>query len=66
MAALKKSSVDVAAQKLGGLDFAAGQRHGLENPFVAEGGFLIGFLGRAAALACVLLACIPILFGHKK
>ncbi len=54
------------AGKLGSLYFAAGERHGLENLLVAEGRFLIGFLGRAAALTCVLFVRIPVLISHKK
>ena len=54
------------ALKLGGIDFAAGQRHGLENPLVPECRFLIGLFRRAAALACILFVGVPVLFSHKK
>jgi hypothetical protein len=54
------------AGKLGALYFAAGKRHGFENLLVPECRLLIGLLYRTVALACVLLASIPILFGHKK
>lgn len=57
--------VEVAG-KLGALYFAAGQRHGFENLLVPECGFLIDFLSRATALSYVLLASVPVLFGHKK
>ncbi|MGA2375428.1 MAG: hypothetical protein ABSF72_07895 [Candidatus Sulfotelmatobacter sp.] len=55
-----------SALKIGVLDFAAGQRHGLENLLVPECRFLIGLFGRMVALDSFLLASIPILFGHKK
>jgi len=56
----------VCTLKAGGLNFAARQRHRLENPLVPECGFLIRLLNHAAALACIFLESIPILFGHKK
>lgn len=52
--------------KIGGLDFAAGQRHSLENPLIPECRFLIWLFRRAAALGCVLLARVQVLFSHKK
>jgi hypothetical protein len=55
-----------SARKLGGIEFAAGQGHGLENPLVPECRFLIGLLRRAAILACVFFVCVPVLFSHKK
>jgi len=54
------------ALKSGGLDFAAGQRHSLENPLIPECRFLILLFRRAAALDCILLARVQILFSHKK
>jgi hypothetical protein len=47
------------------LDFAARQRHGLENPLVAEGRFLIGFFRLGAILDPVLLIRAKALFCHK-
>jgi len=51
--------------KIGRLDFAAGQRHRLENPLISECGFLILLFRRAAALGGVLLARVQILFSHN-
>jgi hypothetical protein len=56
----------VSALKISGLDFAAGQCHSLENPLMPECRLLIGLFRRAAALDCVLLVCVPVLFSHKK
>jgi hypothetical protein len=62
---LRGMPVEVA-RKLGGIEFAAGQGHGLENPLVPECRFLIRLFRRAAALLCVLRARIPLLFSHKN
>jgi hypothetical protein len=55
-----------SARKLGGIELAAGQGHGLENPLVPECRFLIPLLRGAAALLSVLRARLPFLFSHKK
>jgi len=55
-----------AALKIGGLDFAARQRHSFENLLIPECRFLIGLFRRAGALDCVLLVRVPFLLSHKK
>jgi len=57
--------VEMALQ-IGGLDFAAGQRHRLENPFVAECGILILLFRLGGPLTRILLVSIPTLFSHKE
>ena len=54
------------ALKLGGADFAAGERHGLKNPLVPESRILILLLPDTAALARIFLAGVPVLFSHKQ
>jgi len=54
-----------SALKFGGIDFATGQRHRLENSLMPECRFLVGLL-RRAALQYLLLACIPALFSHEN
>jgi hypothetical protein len=55
-----------AALKIGGLDFAARQRHSFENLLTPECRFLIGLFRRPGALDCVLLVRVPFLLSHKK
>jgi hypothetical protein len=54
------------ALKFGGIDFAAGQRHSLENPLVPECRFFIGLFSRAAALAWVLLVGFVAFLSHAE
>ena len=54
-----------AARKLGGVKFAAGQGHGLENPLVAECRFLIGLFRREVTILCDVLVRVPVPFSHR-
>jgi len=54
------------ALKLGGADFAAGERHSLENPLVPECRILILLLRGTVALARIFLVGVPVLFSHKQ
>jgi hypothetical protein len=54
------------ALKLGATDFAARQRHSLENPLVPECWILILFFRRTVVLACAAIVRVPVLFSHKK
>jgi hypothetical protein len=54
------------ALKLSGVDFAAGQRHGLKNPLMPKCRVLIRFFRRQVALARIFLIYVPALFSHKN
>lgn len=54
-----------SALKIGALDLPAGQGHGLEDPLVPEGRFLIEFFDYRTAIACVLVIRIRV-FLHKS
>ena len=55
-----------SALEISGFDFAAGQRHGLENPLMPEGRVLIGFLGEAAVLDWALIVDFVVSLCHEK
>lgn len=55
-----------SALKISGLDFAARQRHSLENPLMPECRLLIGLFRRAAALAWVLLVGFVVFLSHRE
>ena len=54
------------ALELGGADFAAGERHSLENPLVPECRILILLFPRTGALARIFLFVVPVPFNHKN
>jgi hypothetical protein len=53
-----------AALKISGLNFAARQRHGLENALVPECRVAILLFWQAGAVACIPLRRVPVLFSH--
>jgi len=62
---LRSMPVESALRK-NGLNLAAGQCHGLENPLVPERRFLILLFHDVAAPGCVLLARVQVLFIHEN
>jgi hypothetical protein len=55
-----------ATLKFGRADFAAGERHGLENALKTEGRFLVLPLAGAAGFRGVPLDSFVVTFGHKS
>ncbi len=54
-----------SALKLGGINFAARQGHGLEDTFVAEGGFLIRLFCRATTLPSIVIVDYVAFLSHR-
>jgi hypothetical protein len=55
-----------AAFKVGGIDFAAGQRHRLESPLVAKRRLLIGLLFSGRFSGRAFLVRVLVRLGHRK
>jgi hypothetical protein len=55
-----------SALKFGGINFAAGERHSLENALVPECRFLIRLFQGAAAIAWVLIVYFVVSLRHEN